>query len=94
MLRFSAEKFPKNPNLVNQIAKRTKKTRCIAGPFNFGVVDGKRNDTIPIPGTKKIKYLEENLGGVGSEIDRIGQCTDLKGDQRCKSQGVSFTRRR
>src|SRR5208282_6108439 len=79
MLRFSAEKFPKNLNLVNQIVKLAKK-RCTAGQLTLAWLMAQGDDTIPISGTKKIKYLEENLGSVGSEIDRTGQCTDLKGD--------------
>ena len=53
MLRFSAEKFPKNPNLVNQIVKLAKKKkRCTAGQLTLAWLMAQGDDTIPISGTK------------------------------------------
>jgi aryl-alcohol dehydrogenase-like predicted oxidoreductase len=68
MLRFSAEKFPKNLNLVNQIVKLAKKKRCTAGQLTLVWLMAQGDDTIPIPGTKKIKYLEENLGALEAKL--------------------------
>lgn len=65
-----------------------KKKRCTAGQLTLAWLVAKWDDTIPISATKNIKYLEESLRSVGREIDRTGQCTDLKGDQRYKSQWV------
>jgi hypothetical protein len=42
MLRFSAEKFPENLNLVNRNVELAKKKRCTTGQINFGVADGTR----------------------------------------------------
>lgn len=59
--RFSAENFPKNLKLVNQIAKLAEKKGCTAGQLNLAWLMAQGSDIIPIPGTKKIKYLEENM---------------------------------
>jgi aryl-alcohol dehydrogenase-like predicted oxidoreductase len=68
MLRFSAEKYPKNLNLVNQIVKLAKKERCTAGQLALAWLMAQGDDTIPIPGTKKIKYLEEDLGALEAKL--------------------------
>lgn len=68
MLRFFGEKFPKDLNLVNQIVKPAKKKHCTAGQLTLAWLMAQGDDTIPIPGTKKIKYLEENLGALEAKL--------------------------
>jgi aryl-alcohol dehydrogenase-like predicted oxidoreductase len=68
MLRFSAEKYPKNLNSVNQIVKLAKKERCTAGQLTLAWLMAQGDDTIPIPGTKKIKYLKEDLGALEAKL--------------------------
>lgn len=62
--RFSAENFPKNLELVDTLGDLAKKKGCTAGQLTLAWLLAQGEDIIPIPGTKKIKYLEENWGAL------------------------------
>jgi len=62
--RFSAENFSKNLQLVDALKEIAKKKGCTAGQLSLAWLLRQGDDVIPIPGTKKIKYLEENLGAL------------------------------
>jgi aryl-alcohol dehydrogenase-like predicted oxidoreductase len=77
--RFQAENFQKNLDLVDELEKLAVKKNCKPSQLALAWVLAQGQDIIPIPGTKKLKYLEENAGGVNvmltaqelAEIDRI-----------------------
>eukprot|EP01125_Pyxidicula_operculata_P005792 TRINITY_DN2020_c1_g1_i1.p1 TRINITY_DN2020_c1_g1~~TRINITY_DN2020_c1_g1_i1.p1 ORF type:complete len:335 (+),score=67.67 TRINITY_DN2020_c1_g1_i1:47-1051(+) len=59
--RFSPENFPKNLELVDKLNTFSSKRGYTASQLALGWlmhIDG----VVPIPGTRKIKYLDENLG--------------------------------
>lgn len=58
--RFSEENFPKNIQLVEKLAEIAKKKNVTPGQLTLAWLLAQGDDIIPIPGTKKIKYLEEN----------------------------------
>lgn len=60
--RFSAENFDKNIQLVNTLKSIADKKGCTSGQLTLAWMMNQGNDIFPIPGTKKIKYLEENWG--------------------------------
>lgn len=62
--RFSAENFPKNLKLVDQLGEFAQKKGCTASQLTLAWLLAQGSDIIPIPGTKKIKYLEENVGAL------------------------------
>ncbi|MCJ1355624.1 MAG: hypothetical protein MMC33_005616 [Icmadophila ericetorum] len=62
--RFSAENFPKNLKLVDEIKQIADKKGCTPGQLTLAWLMAQGEDIIPIPGTKKIKYLEENFGAL------------------------------
>jgi len=62
--RFSAENFPKNIKLVDGLVSLAAKKGCTPGQLTLAWLLAQGEDIIPIPGTKKIKYLEENLGAL------------------------------
>ncbi len=59
--RFSKENFPKNLRLVETITKIAKKKNCTPGQLTLAWILSQGEDFIVIPGTKKIKNLEENV---------------------------------
>lgn len=59
--RFSAENFPKNMELVEKIKQIAAKKGCTPGQLTLAWMM-KQDLVFPIPGTKKIAYLEENWG--------------------------------
>lgn len=66
--RFSKENFPKNLELVDHITALAKKKGCTAGQLTLAWLMKQGDDIIPIPGTKKLKYLEENLGALDVQV--------------------------
>ena len=79
--RFSEENFPKNLKLTDEIGALAKKKGCTPGQLTLAWLLAQGEDIIPIPGTKKIKYLEENLGALevkltGEEEQEIRKVVD------------------
>jgi len=68
--RFSKENFPKNLKLVDGLVEIAKKKGCTPGQLTLAWLLAQGDDIIPIPGTKKIKYLEENLGALDVKLTR------------------------
>ncbi|KAI4204284.1 MAG: hypothetical protein LQ350_001264 [Teloschistes chrysophthalmus] len=66
--RFSEQNFPKNLELVTHLQEIAKKKGCTPGQLSLAWLLAQGEDIFPIPGTKKIKYLEENLGAVDIEL--------------------------
>jgi aryl-alcohol dehydrogenase-like predicted oxidoreductase len=66
--RFSPENFPKNLKLVSSLQEIAKKKGCTPGQLTLAWLLAQGEDVIPIPGTKKIKYLEENLGALDVKL--------------------------
>ena len=60
--RFQGENFAKNLTLVDKFASRAAARGCTASQLAIAWLVAQGPDVIPIPGTKKVKYLEENLG--------------------------------
>lgn len=61
---FSEANMPKNLELVDGIGKIAKRKGCTLSQLTLAWMLAQGEDIIPIPGTKKIKYLEENLGAL------------------------------
>ena len=66
--RFSEENFPKNLKLVDRIKEIAKKKGCTAGQLSLAWLLAQGPDIIPIPGTRRIKYLEENMGALNVKL--------------------------
>jgi aryl-alcohol dehydrogenase-like predicted oxidoreductase len=66
--RFSEENFPKNLKLVENLKSIADKKGCTPGQLTLAWLLAQGDDVFPIPGTKKIKYLEENLGALNVKL--------------------------
>ena len=66
--RFSSENFSKNLDLVDKIIKIANKKGCTAGQLSLAWLLKQGNNVIPIPGTKQLKYLKENLGALDVDL--------------------------
>ncbi|KAK2603576.1 hypothetical protein QQS21_004256 [Conoideocrella luteorostrata] len=61
--RFSTqENLDKNMTLVNTLERMAEGKNCTSGQLVLAWMMAQGPDILPIPGTKKIKYLEENVG--------------------------------
>lgn len=70
--RFQGENFYKNLELVDRVEQIAQEKGCAASQIALAWVLAQGEDIVPIPGTKHIKYLEENLGAASvtlSEAD-------------------------
>jgi len=59
--RFQGENFQRNVDLVTRIQELALKKGCTASQLALAWVLAQGDDIVPIPGTKRIKYLQENL---------------------------------
>jgi aryl-alcohol dehydrogenase-like predicted oxidoreductase len=62
--RFSGENFDKNQVLVDRVRAIADRRGVKPGQLALAWVLSKGNDLVPIPGTKRRKYLEENAAAV------------------------------
>ncbi|KAH8898832.1 Aldo/keto reductase [Thozetella sp. PMI_491] len=62
--RFSKENFASNLILVDVFKSFGARKNCAPGQLALAWLMAQGEDIIPIPGTKKIKYLEENMGAL------------------------------
>src|SRR5688572_8570428 len=62
--RFDAEHWENNQQLVNEFAELAAQKGCTPAQLALAWVLAQGDDMIPIPGTKKRKYLEENAAAV------------------------------
>jgi aryl-alcohol dehydrogenase-like predicted oxidoreductase len=62
--RFQGENFQRNLELVKQIEKMATEKGCRPSQLALAWVLAQGEDIIPIPGTKRIPYLEENIGAL------------------------------
>ena len=62
--RFQGENFDKNLELVRRIEEMAKEKGCAPAQLALGWVMAQGEDIVPIPGTKRRKYLEENAGAL------------------------------
>ncbi|GAA3990321.1 aldo/keto reductase [Hymenobacter antarcticus] len=62
--RFQGDNFQKNLDLVARINDLAAQKHCTASQLALAWVLAQGEDVVPIPGTKRVKYLEENLGAL------------------------------
>ncbi|MDX6699456.1 MAG: hypothetical protein QOE65_2853 [Solirubrobacteraceae bacterium] len=62
--RFQDEAFRQNLRLVDKLREIAAEKGCTAGQLALAWVLAQGEDIVPIPGTKRRTYLEENLGAV------------------------------
>ena len=60
--RFQGENFDKNLGLIAELRKLCDAKHCTPGQIALAWILGREQPIIPIPGTKRIQYLEENVG--------------------------------
>ncbi len=62
--RFQGDNFAKNLELAKKVQELAAKRGCTAGQLALAWVLAQGDDIVPIPGTKRRTYLEENAGAV------------------------------
>lgn len=62
--RFQGENFERNLELVKRIEDMVREKGCAASQLALAWVLAQGEDIVPIPGTKRRTYLEQNLGAL------------------------------
>jgi len=77
--RFQGENFQKNLDLVKQVELMAREKDCQPSQLALAWVLAQGDDVVPIPGTKRRTYLEENVGAVELEltIDDLRRLNDV-----------------
>ncbi|MCC9165613.1 aldo/keto reductase [Pontibacter harenae] len=68
--RFQGENFQKNIDLVKKIEEMASQKGCEPAQLALAWLLAQGEDIVPIPGTKRRKYLEENLGALQVSLMR------------------------
>ena len=66
--RFQGENFQKNLDLVQHIENLARQKRCTPSQLALAWLLARGEDIVPIPGTKRVEFLEENVGAVNVRL--------------------------
>jgi aryl-alcohol dehydrogenase-like predicted oxidoreductase len=62
--RFQDENFQRNLDLVERVSEIAREKRCTPAQLALAWLLAQGDDIVPIPGTKRRKYLQENVGAL------------------------------
>src|SRR5690349_22873254 len=62
--RFTGENFAKNISLVHEVEAMAREKGCTTAQLALAWVLAQGDDIVPIPGTKRVRYLDENIGAL------------------------------
>ncbi len=68
--RFQGDNFQKNLELARRVEAIAKEKSCTPGRLALAWLLAQGEDIIPIPGTKRRKYLEENAGALNISLKK------------------------
>ena len=83
--RFQGDNFQKNLDLVEKIKELANEKNCTPSQLALAWVLAQGNDMFPIPGTKRVKYLEENAAS--AEIKLTAE--DLAEIEKISPKGIA-----
>ncbi|MDT5121092.1 MAG: hypothetical protein QOC96_574 [Acidobacteriota bacterium] len=66
--RFQGENLDKNVALVNRLEEMAKEKGCTPAQLALAWVLAQGDDIVPIPGTKRRRYLEQNVAALDVEL--------------------------
>lgn len=66
--RFQGEALTANLTLVDRVRELAGARDCTPGQLALAWVLAQGDDVVPIPGTKRVRYLEENVGALAVEL--------------------------
>jgi len=75
--RFQGGNFAKNLQLVSEVEKMAHEKNCLPSQLALAWVLAQGDDIVPIPGTKRLQFLEQNVEAAKAQLsqadlDRIG----------------------
>jgi aryl-alcohol dehydrogenase-like predicted oxidoreductase len=87
--RFQGENFSRNLALVERVNELAQGHGCTPGQLALAWVMAQGDDVVPIPGTKRRRYLDENLDAAAislsaedlRQIDEVASSVDVAGQR-------------
>jgi aryl-alcohol dehydrogenase-like predicted oxidoreductase len=83
--RFQSANFDHNRKLVLRIEEIAREKRCTPSQLALAWLLAQGQDILPIPGTKRTAYLEENLGALNVQLE----ASDLKRIEEAMPMGAA-----
>lgn len=82
--RFQGDNFAKNLELLARVSEIAAERKITPGQLALAWVLAQGEDVVPIPGTKRVRYLEENVAAVDvvltlEDLARIDQAAPARG---------------
>jgi len=68
--RFQGENFERNIELVREVGKLAEEKGCTTAQLALAWVLAQGEDIVPIPGTKHVRYLDDNIGALEVVLSR------------------------
>ena len=87
--RFQGANFEKNLDLVALITRLATEKQCTGSQLALAWLLAQGNDIVPIPGTKRVKYLEENAGALDVQLT----AADLRRIDEIAPKGIAAGQR-
>jgi aryl-alcohol dehydrogenase-like predicted oxidoreductase len=80
--RFQGDNFQKNLDLVRHVEALARTKGCAPSQLALAWLLARGDDVVPIPGTKRVQYLEENVGALAvalsaEDLRRIDEIAPL-----------------
>jgi aryl-alcohol dehydrogenase-like predicted oxidoreductase len=77
--RFQGENFAKNIELVHEVEAIAKEKGCTTAQLALAWVLAQGGDVVPIPGTKHVRYLDDNIGALEVQLsdDDLGRLDEI-----------------
>ncbi len=77
--RFQGDNFQRNLDLVGRVGEIAREKRCAPAQLALAWVLAQGEEIVPIPGTKRRKFLQENVGAldVDLSIDDLGRIEEV-----------------
>jgi aryl-alcohol dehydrogenase-like predicted oxidoreductase len=96
--RFAGENFAKNLRLVRTVETIAARKNCSAGQLALAWVLERGGDVVPIPGTKRVRYLEENARAVdvrlsAADLDELAEVFPPDAASGARYPDMSFVNR-
>jgi aryl-alcohol dehydrogenase-like predicted oxidoreductase len=66
--RFQGENFQRNLEIVKRVEEIAREKKCTPAQLALAWVLAQGEDIVPIPGTKRRKYLQENVGALDVDL--------------------------
>jgi aryl-alcohol dehydrogenase-like predicted oxidoreductase len=89
--RFTGENFEHNLNSADEVQAIAEEVGCTSAQVSLAWLLAQGDDIAPIPGTKRVSRVEENIGAdavvlSADQIDRLDQLTPAAGDHHSEAQ--------